>query len=73
MMNPDDLVVKLVKEFFTKEDVEGDVKSVLEKCIRLELLNLHLDKPRIVTDMYHIIDAETTLRIIREQNAEESN
>ena len=66
MNKSDELVVKLVNEFFAQEDVGGDVKSVLEKAIRLELMNLHFDKPKVSTDIYHIIDAEVTLAIIND-------
>ena len=68
MNKNDDLVVKILNEFFNRDEITGAVKSVIEKSIQIELHKLHHDKPRVRGEIYEFIDAEARLLIIRENS-----
>lgn len=68
MNKNDELVVKLLNEFFSKEGVSGHVKSVLEKSFRIEIVNLHKDKPRVRQEIYNFVDAEARLKLSRQDD-----
>jgi len=71
MNKNDDLVVKMLNEFFSRDEVPGSVKSVIEKAIRIELQQLHYNKPRTRGEIYEFIDAEARRQMIIENKTAE--
>ncbi len=72
MTQNEDYIVELLNDFFKDDEISGSVKKVLEGAIRLEIKKLHVEKARINTDIYNLLDAEATYLFINEQKNKES-